>query len=121
MTPSRTLFLAATLFVFGGGFLFASAEGHGLPPLVVGVVVGLGALGAHLTEHQPVGLNATQEVCLTSLIREGHTLKAVRRLQSLGDNDVKTAYRYVRRLERREPRHGGRSARGSADQELWWA
>lgn len=121
MTPSRTLLLSATLFLLGGGLLVASAEGRWLPPFVVGLVVGLGALGVRLTEHQPVGLDATQEVCLASLIREGQTLQAVRRLQSLGDNDVKTAYRYVRRLERRERRLQEPGARDAADQELWWA
>lgn len=69
-----------------------------------------------LAERRSARLSPEQEARVACLVREGHTLRAVRRLREVGGNDLRTAYRYVRRLERRDRRH----ERAERDPNLWW-
>lgn len=117
MTPPKLLLITTALFLSGGSLLVtAASEPRGLAACIAGFFAGAVAFAMFLTERAAqLELSSEQEQCALSLVREGRKIRAARRVRDAGNSDLKTALRYVHRLERRH------HAKRPAGRDLWWA
>lgn len=112
ITPPRIMVATTLLFVCSAVlFTLAGREPKAATVFGAALVSGAVTLAIFLSEQQRrrVTLAPEKRQQLETLLRQGRTLKAVRRLRESAPTDTRSAYRYIRhlshKLERSSERH----------------
>jgi putative intracellular protease/amidase len=104
ITPARIMVLGTLLSICSAALLLAAGR-EPQAGTVFGAALASGAatLAIFLSEQRRVTVAPEMREQIAALVQQGRTLKAVRRLRESAPTDTRSAYRYVRQLERKPP------------------